>query len=124
MVNGHSITGHDPHNGEILWEYAWPDEFAKATQPLVIDTNRVFIAAGYGVGCVMLKVDRSAAGGFSGLTVRGWLFRVQSAALPEDKITRYFKTKGLPGRSVSGSRPGYETLSSAKEWRMSQPFFG
>ena len=49
-------------NGEILWEYAWPDEFAKATQPLVIDTNRVFIAAGYGVGCVMLKIDRSASG--------------------------------------------------------------
>jgi outer membrane protein assembly factor BamB len=61
MVNGHSVTGHDPHNGEILWEYAWPDDFAKATQPLVIDTNRVFIAAGYGVGCVMLKIDRSAS---------------------------------------------------------------
>jgi outer membrane protein assembly factor BamB len=65
MVNGHSVTGHDPHNGEILWEYAWPDEFAKTTQPLVIDTNRVFIAAGYGVGCVMLKLDRSAAGRWS-----------------------------------------------------------
>jgi outer membrane protein assembly factor BamB len=69
MVNGHSITGHDPHNGEILWEYAWSDEFAKATQPLVIDTNRVFIAAGYGVGCVMLKVDRSAAGGWSAVAI-------------------------------------------------------
>ena len=69
MVNGHSVTGHDPHNGEILWEYAWPDEFAKATQPLVIDTNRVFIAAGYGVGCVMLKVDRSAAGGWSAVAL-------------------------------------------------------
>jgi outer membrane protein assembly factor BamB len=65
MVNGHSVTGHDPNNGKILWEYAWPDEFAKATQPLVIDTNRVFIAAGYGVGCVMLKIDRSAVGEWS-----------------------------------------------------------
>ena len=26
MVNGHSVTGHDPHHGEILWEYAWPPE--------------------------------------------------------------------------------------------------
>jgi outer membrane protein assembly factor BamB len=31
----------------------------------VVDTNRVFIAAGYGVGCVMLKVERSTAGAWS-----------------------------------------------------------
>lgn len=62
MVNGHSVTGHDSVNGEVLWEYAWPAEHAKATQPLVIDSNRVLIAAGYGVGCVMLKIKRSAAG--------------------------------------------------------------
>ncbi len=65
MVNAHSATGHNPRSGEILWEYPWPDKYAKATQPLVIDTNRVFIAAGYGVGCVMLKIDRSDAGGWS-----------------------------------------------------------
>jgi outer membrane protein assembly factor BamB len=65
MVNGHSVTGHDPNDGKILWEYPWPDEFAKATQPLVIDTNRVFIAAGYGVGCVMLKIDHAPTGGWS-----------------------------------------------------------
>ena len=64
-VNAHSVSGHDPRNGQILWEYPWTDTYAKATQPLVIDTNRVFIAAGYGVGCVMLKVERSAAGAWS-----------------------------------------------------------
>jgi len=69
MVNGHSVTGHDPHNGEILWECAWPGEFAKATQPLVVDTNRVFIAAGYGVGCLMLKIDYSAAGTWSAVAL-------------------------------------------------------
>jgi outer membrane protein assembly factor BamB len=68
MVNGHSVTGHDPHSGEILWEYPWPDEFAKATQPLVVDTNQVFIAAGYGVGCVLLKIEHSAAGGWSAVS--------------------------------------------------------
>ena len=69
MVNGHSVTGHDPHNGKILWEYPWPAEFAKATQPLVVDTNRVLIAAGYGVGCVMLKIDRSAPGAWSAVAL-------------------------------------------------------
>lgn len=65
IVNAHSVTGHGLHNGEILWEYRWPDNFAKATEPLVIDTNRVFIAAGYGVGCVMLRIERSADGAWS-----------------------------------------------------------
>ncbi len=65
MVNGHSVTAHDPRSGGILWEFPWPNDFAKATQPLVIDTNRVFLSAGYGVGCVMLQIDRSAAGGWS-----------------------------------------------------------
>jgi outer membrane protein assembly factor BamB len=69
MVYGHSVTGHDPHNGEILWDYTWPGEFAKATQPLVVDTNRVFIAAGYGVGCAMLKIERSATGEWSALAL-------------------------------------------------------
>ena len=69
MVNGHSVTGHDPQNGAILWEYPWPGDFAKATQPLVVDTNRVFIAAGYGVGCAMLKIERSAAGEWSAVAL-------------------------------------------------------
>jgi outer membrane protein assembly factor BamB len=62
VVNAHSVTGHDPAKGDLLWEYDWPGEFAKATQPLVIDTNRLFIAAGYGVGCVMLRVEPSGPG--------------------------------------------------------------
>ncbi len=65
MVNAHSVTGHEVQTGKILWEYAWPGEFAKATQPLVVGTNRVFIAAGYGIGCVMLKIDRTATGTWS-----------------------------------------------------------
>ncbi|MEI8043440.1 MAG: PQQ-binding-like beta-propeller repeat protein [Verrucomicrobiota bacterium] len=69
MVNGHSVTGHDPQNGAILWEYPWPGDFAKATQPLVVDTNRVFIAAGYGVGCAMLKIEHSAAGEWSAVAL-------------------------------------------------------
>ncbi len=65
MVNAHSVTGHNLQNGEVLWEYGWPDSFAKATEPLVIDTNRVFIAAGYGVGCLMLQVERSSVEAWS-----------------------------------------------------------
>lgn len=63
VVNGHSVTGHAIRDGRVLWEYKWPDEYAKVTQPLAVDTNRVFVAAGYGVGCVMLKIARSDADG-------------------------------------------------------------
>lgn len=59
-VNAQSVSGHDPASGKLLWEFSWPQEFAKVTQPVAIDSNRVFVAAGYGVGCVMLKVERSA----------------------------------------------------------------
>lgn len=65
MVNAHSVTGHDPADGRILWEYPWPADYAKATQPLVVATNEVFIAAGYGVGCALLKISGSTAGGWS-----------------------------------------------------------
>lgn len=65
MVNAHSVTGHDPLEGDILWEYPWRGDYAKVTQPVVIDANRVFVAAGYGIGCVMLKVERKEPGGWS-----------------------------------------------------------
>jgi outer membrane protein assembly factor BamB len=65
VVNAHSVTGHNPRSGEILWEYPWPDKYAKATQALVIDSNRVFVAAGYGVGCVMLKVENASPNGWT-----------------------------------------------------------
>ncbi|HLH52459.1 MAG TPA: PQQ-binding-like beta-propeller repeat protein, partial [Verrucomicrobiae bacterium] len=67
IINAHSVAGHDLQHGEMLWEYSWPDTFAKATEPLVVDTNRLFIAAGYGVGCVMLQVERSVAGAWSAM---------------------------------------------------------
>lgn len=65
VVNGHSVTGHALHHGTILWEYSWPADYAKVTQPIPVDTNRVFIAAGYGVGCAMLRVNRSEGGEWS-----------------------------------------------------------
>src|SRR5262249_39176612 len=41
IVNAHSVTSHDPRKGDILWEYAWPGSYAKVTEPLIIDTNRI-----------------------------------------------------------------------------------
>ena len=62
IVNGHSVTGHDPDNGRILWEYPWPGEYAKVAQPLPLDTNLVLVATGYGIGCSLLRIEPSSLG--------------------------------------------------------------
>jgi outer membrane protein assembly factor BamB len=55
-VNAQSVTAHDPADGQILWEYAWPGEMPKCSQPVPLDGDRVFLSTGYGIGCVLLQV--------------------------------------------------------------------
>src|SRR4030095_13420518 len=65
-VNAASATSHDPASGQILWEYPWPtDKWPKCAQPVVLQDNRVFVSAGYGVGCMLLQVTSDANGKFS-----------------------------------------------------------
>lgn len=61
-VNAGSVTGHDPADGHELWSFPWPGEFAKASQPIVLDSDRVFISAGYGLGCSLLQLEAGEAG--------------------------------------------------------------
>ncbi len=55
-INATSVTAHDPANGQVLWENAWPGQWPKCAQPVVLDGDRVFVSAGYGAGCKMLQV--------------------------------------------------------------------
>ena len=62
-VNATSFTIHDPANGAVLLDFPWSDkEWPKASQPAVLDGDRVFLAAGYGLGCMMLKITAGADG--------------------------------------------------------------
>jgi outer membrane protein assembly factor BamB len=61
-VNAHSVTGHDPKDGKILWTFPWRDDWAKVSQPVPLPDDRVFLSAGYGVGCVLLHVTRGSDG--------------------------------------------------------------
>jgi outer membrane protein assembly factor BamB len=55
-INAASVTGHDPADGRELWNYGWAtDKWPKSAQPVIIDGDRIFVSAGYGAGCVMLK---------------------------------------------------------------------
>ncbi|MGE3309851.1 MAG: PQQ-binding-like beta-propeller repeat protein [Limisphaerales bacterium] len=56
-VNMSSLTGHDPASGTVLLDVPWsPGDRPKASQPVVLEGDRVFLSAGYGMGCVMLQV--------------------------------------------------------------------
>lgn len=58
-----SLTAHDPATGSILMEHPWGNEkWPRASQPAVIAPDRVFLSAGYGMGCSMLQVKAEADG--------------------------------------------------------------
>ena len=62
-VNASSVTAHDAATGEILLNYPWADEkWPKAAQPVVLAGDRVFLSAGYGIGCVLLEIKTTADG--------------------------------------------------------------
>lgn len=62
MLNAAGLTSHDPdREGAILWTYAWPGDAPKIPDPLPLDDERVLVAVGYGLGAVLLKIDRADA---------------------------------------------------------------
>jgi len=63
IVNHESVTGHDPATGRVLWRYDWPGVMPKCSQPVVIDADRLFVSAGYGIGSAMLKIGAANADG-------------------------------------------------------------
>jgi outer membrane protein assembly factor BamB len=61
--NAASLTAHDPASGKILLDYPWTtDKWPKASQPVVLAGDRVFLSAGYGSGCMLLEVKAGADG--------------------------------------------------------------
>lgn len=65
IVNAGSVSGHDPADGKLLWEYAWPGQWPKVSQPAPLADDRILLTAGYGLGAVLLKVEADSEGHFS-----------------------------------------------------------
>ncbi len=65
ILNAHSASGHNPANGNVLWQYGWPGDFPKVAQVLAMPGDRVFISAGYGLGSIMLHLAPTGDGAFS-----------------------------------------------------------
>lgn len=62
LFNSRYITAHDPHSGQVLWEYPWGVGHPNVAQPVPVDSNRVVFSSGYGVGAELLEVTAEAAG--------------------------------------------------------------
>ena len=58
MVNQESLSAHAPDDGHILWEYPWAGGEPKVADPIPLAPDRVFIAAGYSLGCQLLELGR------------------------------------------------------------------
>jgi outer membrane protein assembly factor BamB len=69
-VNAGSLVGSDPATGEILFKHPWADDKRPlASQPVVLSGDRIFVSAGYGIGCALLQVQADASGKLSATQV-------------------------------------------------------
>jgi outer membrane protein assembly factor BamB len=59
MVNSTTVTGHDPSNGRVLWQHAWPEEgraSPNVSQPIAVGGDRVLLTKGYGIGSALWQI--------------------------------------------------------------------
>jgi outer membrane protein assembly factor BamB len=51
-------------DGKLLWQFPWVvlQGNRNIAQPVIIGTNRVFLSAGYGTGCMLLEINRTENG--------------------------------------------------------------
>lgn len=64
-VNESSVSGHDPDTGQTLWEHPWPGQSsstASASQPHVLDGQRLLLSKAYGTGAAGLLLEKTDQG--------------------------------------------------------------
>lgn len=55
--NAGGLSVHKLEDGAVLLDYRWGNpKWPKASQPVVLPGDRVFLSAGYGMGCVLLQL--------------------------------------------------------------------
>ncbi|MGB7925882.1 MAG: PQQ-binding-like beta-propeller repeat protein [Pyrinomonadaceae bacterium] len=60
IVTANRALGVAPEDGALLWEYPWGNsQSINVSQPIVVNSNRFFISAGYGKGAALVEVSGS-----------------------------------------------------------------
>jgi outer membrane protein assembly factor BamB len=62
VFNANGVAGHDVETGAVLWESNFNDQNVHVAAPLVIDTQRILVSAGYGVGSELFQVGLKSEG--------------------------------------------------------------
>ncbi len=61
--NARSVTATDPLTGKVLLDHPWGSpKWPKASQPVVLGDDRIFVSGGYGMGCQMIQVQTTPDG--------------------------------------------------------------
>lgn len=68
-LNHSSVVAHDPRTGKLLWEQPWPEQHPNVAQPLPLPGDRVLVSSGYGDGCALFQVKKTASGGVTSETI-------------------------------------------------------
>lgn len=56
-INSRALSAHDPATGKTLLNYVWgTDKMPKGAQPVILGKDRIFLSAGYGMGCQVIQV--------------------------------------------------------------------
>jgi outer membrane protein assembly factor BamB len=115
-INSAGAAAHDPGDGHLLWRFDWPGSMPKDVNPIAIDSDRVLISAGYGLGTTLLTV-RSNGGTLS--VAPRWTSR---------QLKPKFANNAVRGNYVFGLDDGVLTcldLSGGKrKWRDGRYGFG
>ena len=68
--NASGLSIHDPATGALLMQHGWgTDKMPKASQPVILPGDRVFLSAGYAMGCVMLQIKAESSSTFTADTL-------------------------------------------------------
>jgi outer membrane protein assembly factor BamB len=63
LHNAEAVAGHDPATGRLLWSFPWTNsQHVDCSQPIpgAGASDQVFVSTGYGKGCALVRVERSA----------------------------------------------------------------
>ncbi len=64
-VDHGAVCGLDPSTGTVLWTHDWPGTFPKVGQPIAVGDDRLLVTASYGVGSLLLRIEKNAEGAFT-----------------------------------------------------------
>ena len=60
FFTGEGLVAVAPHDGQILWQHAWPTDYKiNAATPVFVSPDKIFISTGYGVGGALVQLIAS-----------------------------------------------------------------